>query len=156
MIKIIFVCLGNICRSPLAEAICQHKIKKKGLEGQISCDSAGTANYHIGEEPDSRSIEVAVKHNIPIDHKGRQFHHTDGTNYQYILAMDESNYRNIIHELGYKHDGLYLMRNFDSQGRGMEVPDPYYGGKDGFEDVYQILDRSIEEFLEFVIETNHL
>ncbi len=156
MIKIIFICLGNICRSPLAEAICQHKIKEKGLTDKISCDSAGTANYHIGEDPDSRSIEVSIKHGVPIQHKGRQFHYTDGETYDYILPMDESNMRNIIHELGYKHEGLFLMREFDAQDKGADVPDPYYGGKDGFENVYQMLDRSIEAFIGMLIEKHSL
>lgn len=156
MIKIIFVCLGNICRSPLAEAIFQDKVNKKGLQDKISCDSAGTASYHIGEDPDSRSIEVSVKHGVPIQHKGKQFHHSDGNSFDYIMAMDQSNHRNIIHELGYKHDGLFLMRDFDPQGEGEEVPDPYYGGKDGFEHVFQILDRSTEKFLNFIIDKHNL
>ncbi len=156
MNKIIFVCLGNICRSPLAEAIFQHKINEKGFQSKLSCDSAGTAGYHIGEDPDSRSIEVALKHNIPIQHKGQQFHHSQGEAFDYILAMDQSNYRNIIHELGYKHEGLYLMRDFDPEGKGEEVPDPYYGGKDGFEQVYQMLDRSANELMDFLIAKYHL
>lgn len=156
MIKIIFVCLGNICRSPLAEAIFQHKITQKGLQNRISCDSAGTANYHVGDDPDSRSIEVAVKHGVPIQHKGMQFHHSHGSEFDYIMAMDQSNFRNIIHELGYKHEGLSLMRDFDPKGKGLEVPDPYYGGKDGFEEVYQILDRSTEELIEFLVDKHDL
>lgn len=156
MIKIIFVCLGNICRSPLAEAIFLHKVTEKGLQNKISCDSAGTANYHIGEDPDSRSIEVAIKHGVPIQHKGKQFHHSDGDYFNYIMAMDQSNERNIIHELGYRHEGLYLMRDFDPEGKGEEVPDPYYGGKDGFEHVYQILNRSTERLLDFIIDKHNL
>lgn len=156
MIKIIFVCLGNICRSPLAEAIFNHKVKEKGLQSSIEADSAGTASYHVGEDPDERSIRVSIKHGIPISHKGRQLHHRDGENFDYILAMDASNYRNIIHALSEKPDGLFLMRDFDPSGKGEDVPDPYYGGVDGFEEVFQILDRSLDQFLNFVIQKHEL
>ena len=150
MIKVLFVCLGNICRSPLAEAIFNQKTKENNLSEQIEADSAGTANYHIGDDPDPRSIEVAVRHDVPISHKGRQFHHSDGKKFDYILAMDNANHRDIIHELADRHSGLYLMRDFDPEGKGKDVPDPYYGGKDGFEDVYQMLDRSCDELIQFI------
>ncbi|MEQ8471936.1 MAG: low molecular weight protein-tyrosine-phosphatase [Marinoscillum sp.] len=156
MIKIIFVCLGNICRSPLAEAIFNHKVKEKGLDQALKGESCGTADYHIGEDPDTRSIAVAVKHKVEISHKGRQFHFKDGKNYNYILAMDMSNHRNIIHTLGYKHEGLFLMRDFDEQAKGADVPDPYYGGEDGFEDVYQMLDRTIESFIDYIVKEHDL
>lgn len=156
MIKVLFVCLGNICRSPLAEAIFNEKIKKLALEDKILSDSVGTANYHVGKDPDPRSIEVAVNHNIPISHKGRQLNLPDGKTFDYILAMDASNYRNIIHSLGYRHEGLFLMRDYDSLGVGEDVPDPYYGGKEGFENMYQMLDRSINHFIEFVKENHAL
>lgn len=156
MIKINFVCLGNICRSPLAEAIFNHKVKEKGLEGFLKGESSGTADYHIGEDPDSRSIAVAVRHQVEIAHKGRQFHFKDGKNYEYILAMDAANHRDIIHVLGYKHEGLYLMRDFDDEAKGSDVPDPYYGGSDGFENVYQMLDRAIENFISFLIKKHEL
>jgi len=151
MIKVVFVCLGNICISPLAEAIFNAHIKRKGLSDKFEADSAGTSNYHIGANPDSRSIATAVAHNIEIAHKGRQFHYLDGKRFDYILAMDKQNHRDIIHELGNKHEGLFLMREFDSKKKGADVPDPYYGGNDGFENVYQILDRSMGKFLDFVI-----
>lgn len=156
MINVLFVCLGNICRSPLAEAIFKHKVKEKHLKKLIDGDSVGTASYHIGENPDERSIQVSIKHGVPIAHKGRQLHHTDGKKFHYLLAMDASNYRNIIHALSEKHEGLYLMRDFDPEGTGEDVPDPYYGGSEGFENVYQILNRSIDTFLDFVIKKHGL
>ncbi|VXD16592.1 low molecular weight protein-tyrosine-phosphatase [Marinoscillum sp. 108] len=156
MLNILFVCLGNICRSPLAEAIFNQKVKERGLNQSIKADSAGTASYHIGEDPDSRSIQVAVKHGVPIVHKGRQYHFKDAATFDYILAMDASNHRDIIHATSDRPEGLFLMRDFDPEGQGGDVPDPYYGGEDGFEKVFQILDRSIDAFLDFLVEKHHL
>jgi len=156
MIKVLFVCLGNICRSPLAEAIFNQKVLERDLKGQIQSDSAGTANYHIGQDPDHRSIEAATNHGVPISHKGRQYHFNDAKEFDYILAMDKHNYRDIIHASASKPEGLYMMRDFDPNAKGDDVPDPYYGGKDGFENVYQILDRSIEHFLDFLIKEKGL
>ncbi|MFY0599101.1 MAG: low molecular weight phosphotyrosine protein phosphatase [Cyclobacteriaceae bacterium] len=156
MIKVLFVCLGNICRSPLAEAIFNQKIKEKGLENVVSSDSAGTSNYHIGEQPDERSIQVSLNHNVPINHLGRQLVRKDGETFTYILAMDRSNHRNTIHTLNNTHEGLFLMRDFDPDETGADVPDPYYGGKDGFQEVYDILDRSIEKFIQFLKEKHDL
>ena len=146
-IKVLFVCLGNICRSPLAEAIFAHKVNQTELSEHLSTDSCGTAAYHIGASPDHRSIAVAQSHGVPIAHSGRQFIASDADEFQYILAMDQSNYRNIIHALSYKPEGLRLMRDFDPIGKGLDVPDPYYGENDGFDTVYEMLDRSIDELI---------
>ncbi|MFY0605170.1 MAG: low molecular weight phosphotyrosine protein phosphatase [Cyclobacteriaceae bacterium] len=149
-LKVLFVCLGNICRSPLAEAVFAHKVNNLGLSNKIETDSCGTAAYHIGASPDHRSIAVANQHGIPITHAGRQFETSDAEEFQYILAMDQSNHRNIIHALSYKPEGLYLMRDFDPEGKGLDVPDPYYGENDGFEKVYEMLDRSIDELINHI------
>jgi protein-tyrosine phosphatase len=152
MIKILFVCLGNICRSPLAEAIFNKKVNSAGLSNKIISDSAGTGNYHVGKNPDPRSIDVARKHKIPIHHKGRQITINDASAFDYLIAMDESNKRNIIHLMGQNPEGLLLMRDFDEVEKGGDVPDPYYGGQDGFENVYQILDHSLDNLLKFLID----
>ncbi len=156
MIKIIFVCLGNICRSPLGEAICAHKIKELGLTNKIQCDSAGTANYHIGEPPDPRSVQSASDHGIPIHHRGQQFTRSLSSQFDYLIAMDQSNYQNMVAELGEKPSNLFLMRHFDLQNPEADVPDPYYGGAEGFENVFQILDRSVDEMLRYIIEKHNL
>ena len=96
MIKVLFVCLGNICRSPLAEAIFNHKIKALGWNDKFHVDSCGTGDYHIGQQPDRRTIAAANQHNIPINHACRQLIKEDLAEFDYLLAMDESNQRNIL------------------------------------------------------------
>ncbi len=144
MKKVLFVCLGNICRSPLAEAIFAHKSQKNKLEA----DSAGTGAYHIGADPDRRSVAVAEKYNIPIAHKARQFEAEDFERFDYVIAMDRDNRRDMLSLIDGEANNLYLMREFDDLAGGdQDVPDPYYGGDDGFELVYEMLDRSIDNLI---------
>lgn len=150
-IRVLFVCLGNICRSPLAEAIFKHKIKEKGLEGIIEADSCGTSNYHIGSAPDPRTIANASQNGIAIDHCGRQLTMEDLQQFDYILAMDESNLRNILRLHGSKEhiSKIMLLRDFDPFSKG-EVPDPYFGSEEGFHEVFDILSRSLEAFTTYL------
>lgn len=135
------VCLGNICRSPLAEGILRSKLSTN----TIVVDSAGTGNYHIGKNPDLRAISIARKHALDISNlKARQFEVSDFDNFDHIYVMDESNYRNLIQlarndqdkrKIKFIMDEVYPNQNYN-------VPDPYYGGNDGFESVFKMLDEA--------------
>ncbi|NNF18876.1 MAG: low molecular weight phosphotyrosine protein phosphatase [Flavobacteriaceae bacterium] len=145
-IKILMVCLGNICRSPLAEGI----LKEIADPERVIVQSAGTAGYHIGNPPDPRSVSIASKYGIDIStQRCRKFVSSDFEDFDLILAMDKSNYRNIISlaqdERHYQKVRLLMEELPDGPD---EVPDPYYGGKDGFEEVYQMVYRACEALLE--------
>ncbi|MFT5217072.1 MAG: protein-tyrosine phosphatase [Glaciecola sp.] len=151
--KILMVCLGNICRSPLAEGILKSKLPKD----IFTVDSAGTSNYHINELPDSRSIEVAKKHTIDITkQRGRQFTSEDFDTFDLIYAMDTSNYKNII-KLARNPEDISKVRfildeilNYNLK----DVPDPYYGGENGFDAVYEMLDTACEIIANKVVTNN--
>ena len=143
------ICLGNICRSPLAEGVLTDKIRKAGLDWQI--DSAGTSNYHINEEPDPRSQENALEHDIDISKsRGRQFTKEDFNLFDKIYVMDESNYKNVIKLASSNLDKnkVDLLLNQANPGSNQNVPDPYYGGPCGFENVFQLIDKACDAIIE--------
>jgi protein-tyrosine phosphatase len=149
--KILFICLGNICRSPLAAAIFNHKVKELKLDKVLFSDSCGTGNYHIGGAADDRSIAVARKNGIEIQHVVRQLTANDLEEFDYIIAMDKDNLANIIRLPAPKesYQRVKLMRDFDPQGKG-DVPDPYHGTEKDFKEVYDILDRSLDSFIDYL------
>ena len=142
-VKILMVCLGNICRSPLAEGILRTKLDSQKFE----VDSAGTSNYHQGESPDRRSIEIARKNGIDISElKGKQFSISDFDTFDYIFVMDKSNYANVCRLTENEHHHKKVSFLLDALGKTTEkeVPDPYYGDKNGFRAVFAMIDEACE------------
>ncbi|AFZ27392.1 protein-tyrosine-phosphatase [Cylindrospermum stagnale PCC 7417] len=159
--KLLFVCLGNICRSPSAENIMNHLIEQAGVSNgcadakgvRILCDSAGTSSYHIGSSPDRRmSAAAATKLGFKLRGQARQFQKSDFQEFDLILAMDRDNYEDILsvdHSRQY-HYKVHLMCDFCSKHTLKEVPDPYYGGTEGFNQVIDLLVDACEGLLKYV------
>ena len=147
--RLLFVCLGNICRSPSAENIMNHLIQRAGLADQIHCDSAGTSSYHIGSPPDRRMDAAARKRGIPLQGSARQFTAADFSEFDLILAMDRDNYENIcaLDRAGRFRSKVRLMCDFCTHHSLKEVPDPYYGGESGFDQVIDLLLDACEGLL---------
>lgn len=138
-----FVCLGNICRSPLAEGVFRHLVEERVLGDRFHIESRGTGGWHVGEPPDPRSIEVARRHGIELVSRGKQYSTRDNERFDLFLAMDRSN-RDTLIEMGAPEEKVRLYLSFDpalraGADRAMEVPDPYYGGPDGFDRVYAMI-----------------
>lgn len=143
MIKVLMVCLGNICRSPLAEGI----LKSKVDQTNVFVDSAGTGGYHIGELPDSRSIQIAKQNQIDIsDQRCRKFKVNDFDDFDFIYVMDASNLSDVLSlaKTEIHRKKVTLILTGDKEGHVMEVPDPYFGGKRGFEQVFALLDEACD------------
>ncbi len=154
MTRVLFVCLGNICRSPLAEALFNQLLTERGLADQIQCDSAGTGDWHVGEPPDPRTLAVARQYRVPIEHRGRQFVPANFTAYDYIVVMDASNRSNVLAQLppNTTAEHVFLMRQFDDKPSQQDVPDPYWGGERGFDDMYHLLHRCCINLLAYIEE----
>jgi protein-tyrosine phosphatase len=141
MIRLCFVCLGNICRSPTAEGIMLQLVEQAGLSATIEVESAGTAGYHAGERPDPRSLATARKHGVELPSRARQFEHADFARFDFVLAMDSDNLQTLeaLAPDGAARAKLRLLRSFDPNSLAeAAVPDPYYGAGDGFERVFEI------------------
>ena len=151
-ISVLFVCLGNICRSPAAEAIFKGLINDKGIGNQFIVDSAGTGRWHVGKKADSRMRFAAKQRNINITSNARQIAEEDFSKFKYILVMDNSNFKNVI-DLKNRVKGsdfakILKIQDFSSTFNEKEVPDPYFGGDAGFDHVLDILEDSVSCFLE--------
>jgi protein-tyrosine phosphatase len=150
-VKVCFVCLGNICRSPLAQGVFESLVKSEGLQDRIIISSAGVGNWHVGNPPDPRMQQTANSHGIHLSSHARQFQATDFKLMDLVLAMDCSNLNALkqIRPATELNDKLFLFRSFDPDSKDdLEVPDPYYGGGKGFEIVYQIVERTCPKILE--------
>lgn len=157
-IGVLFVCLGNICRSPLAEGVFREVVEREGLTERFTVDSAGTSDYHAGDSPDPRTVEVASRRGLHLEHAARQVGTGDLETFDYVLMMDASNLAKVerladrLREA--RGDGraqLHLLRSFDPEaGDDLEVPDPFFGGEAGFEDVHDMVERACEGLLEHI------
>ena len=151
-ISVLFVCLGNICRSPAAEAIFQNIIKKKGIGNQFIVDSAGTGSWHVGKKADSRMRYAAKQRNINITSHARQIREDDFPKFKYIVVMDNSNFNDVVdfknRVKGSDFAKILKIQDFSSIYVETEVPDPYFGGDAGFDHVLDILEDSVRCFLE--------
>lgn len=150
MKKVLFVCLGNICRSPAADGVMVHEVEKLGIADQFEIDSAGTSAHHVGEPADRRMREHAHKRGVFLGSTSRAFDpNSDFEKFDLILAMDNSNYKNIIamDPSGKYRDKVRMFCDFCSQRSEKEVPDPYYGGAKGFETVLDIVEDGVQGIL---------
>ena len=150
--SVLFVCLGNICRSPAAEAVFLDLVKKKGLSKSFIVDSAGTGSWHIGKKADTRMRIAARKRGIEILSRARQINASDFEKFNYIVTMDNSNFKNINDFKSRKSlsnfSSIIKIQNFRSIFEETEVPDPYFGGDEGFDYVLDILEDSVSGFLD--------
>ncbi len=151
MIRVCFVCLGNICRSPTAEGMMRDLVAKADLDAHISISSAGTGAWHVGEAPDPRSAATAERRGVKLTSRAQHFNEKSFAEADYVVAMDGANLRN-LHALA-RSDAdrakIHLMRDFDSDSpKGSPVPDPYAGGPDGFENVFDLVHAAASGLLE--------
>jgi protein-tyrosine phosphatase len=151
-VRILFVCMGNICRSPTAEGVLRHLVAERGLEDEIEIDSAGTGGWHAGDPPDSRSAAAARRRGIALTGAARQVRAADFEDFDLLLAMDRDNVADLRERApAGTEDKVRLLREFDrasAGGRNLDVPDPYYGGPDGFDTVLDQVEAACRGLLD--------
>lgn len=159
-VKICFVCLGNICRSPLAQGAFETLMEKENSQDLVQIESAGTGHWHVGKPPDKRMQATARKNGVALNSLARQFQPEDFDRFDLVIAMDQSNFMNLsaLCSPSIAEKKLRLFRSFDPEnpsGKSIDVPDPYYGGDEGFDNVFKIVHRTAPKILEF-IKANYL
>ena len=158
-IRVMFVCLGNICRSPLAEGVFRKLVREHGLEDRFEVRSTGTGDWHVGDCADSRMRATARRYEVNLDtHVGAQFQPEHLAEFDHVLVMDKSNLHDVLFldpDDRFSHK-VRLFREFDPEPDDYQVPDPYYGGASGFENVYQIVDRTARTLLHGLMEEHQL
>jgi len=152
-IGVLFICLGNICRSPLAEGLFLQKINERGVASRFRVDSAGTGGWHVGESADPRAQAVAKKYNVNLVSRARQVRPEDFHTFEHLICMDHSNRENVL-ALGAPEERVRLLLEIDPSHHLEEVPDPYYGGDDGFETVYRLIDAACNLLLDELLATS--
>jgi len=158
MVRVLFVCLGNICRSPLAEGVFRRLVTERGLADKIEIDSAGTGGWHVGEPPDRRMRATAEGRGVSLHGiSARRVEAGDLREFDYVFAMDRQNYRDLMSFSGaHPTAKVSLFRSFDPEPDSQDVPDPYYGGADGFEHVFDIVHRTCEAILDHIAKEHAL
>lgn len=155
MVHVLFVCMGNICRSPMAQGVFENVLRREGLEGEVFVDSAGTGSWHVGSPPDERAQKSASLRGLDLSsQRARQISRDDCESFDYVLTMDEDNYRTVA-TLCRGNAVVRPFLDFATDSPEREVPDPYYGGPDGFEHVLDLVEDASEGLLED-IRTRHL
>lgn len=168
-IGVLFVCLGNICRSPVAEGTFAQLVRERGLADRFHIDSCGTAAYHVGQPANATSRQVAREAGIELTSRARQFALSDFTGFHYILTMDRSNYDGVLGHASAAQDRerVFMFRAFEAltgppppdfvpRRVAVDVPDPYYGGRDGFEEVQRIVSRTAAKLLDYLVARHRL
>jgi protein-tyrosine phosphatase len=149
--SVVFVCTGNICRSPTAEGVFRHLVGAAGLTHRFEIDSAGTSSYHIGEAPDPRSAATAERRGVPLTGAARKLRSHDLDEFDFVVLMDADNLAAVEQLAGGTRANVKLLREFDPDAAGsLDVPDPYYGGSRGFDNVYDIIERSCRAMLDAI------
>ncbi|MCG6987104.1 MAG: low molecular weight phosphotyrosine protein phosphatase [Gemmatimonadetes bacterium] len=148
--SVLFVCLGNICRSPLAEGVLRHLVQERGLGDRFEIDSAGTGDWHMGQPPDERSVQVASAHGITLGGRARRVRREDLDHFDLVVAMDRENLRDLqrLADGSGPRARLHLLSDFDPEADHPDVPDPYYEDLSGFETLYRTVHRACESLLE--------
>ena len=152
-VRILFVCMGNICRSPLAESVFRHQVRERGVEDRFEIDSAGTSGYHEGDPPDARSVATARARGVLVTGASRPLSQRDLHDFDYVIVMDAEN-RMDVDRLQASAGGaarVHRLREWDPERSGLDVPDPYYGGVRGFEEVHDIVERSCAALLDHLL-----